>query len=166
MEQLLILCVDDEREVLDSVLSDIASLSPPFTIDGAESVAEAREVISEFEAQGGKLALILADHIMPDELGIDFLIDLNHSSNNEAAQKILLTGQAGLHDTIEAINRGGLNYYLAKPWSAEELLSIIKEKLTDYVLNYCDNPMPFAQVLDGERIFNHMAQHRLEMPNT
>ncbi|GAB1623664.1 response regulator [Agarivorans sp. B2Z047] len=165
MEQLLILCVDDEREVLDSVLNDIAPLSPPFTIDGAESVAEARQVIKDFEAQGGKLALILADHIMPDELGIDFLIDLNHASTSESAKKILLTGQAGLHDTIEAINRGGLNYYLAKPWSEEQLLSIIKEKLTDFVIEYCENPMPFAQVLDGERIFSHMNQHRLDLGN-
>lgn len=163
MEQLLILCVDDEREVLDSVLHDIGTLSPPFTIDGAESVAEAREVIKEFEAQGGKLALILADHIMPDELGIDFLIDLNHSDNCEPAKKILLTGQAGLHDTIEAINRGGLNYYLAKPWSEEQLLEIVKEKLTDYVLEHCDNPMPYAQALDGERIFSHVSQHRMDM---
>jgi response regulator RpfG family c-di-GMP phosphodiesterase len=100
---------------------------------------------------------------MPDELGIDFLIDLNHASTSESAKKILLTGQAGLHDTIEAINRGGLNYYLAKPWSEEQLLSIIKEKLTDFVIEYCDNPMPFAQVLDGERIFSHVNQRRLDL---
>ncbi|WP_432468494.1 response regulator [Agarivorans sp. Z349TD_8] len=163
MQQLLILCVDDEREVLDSVLHDIMSLSPPFVIDGAQSVAEAREAITDFEQQGGKLALILADHIMPDELGIDFLIDLNHTANTEAAKKILLTGQAGLHDTIEAINRGGLNYYLAKPWTQELLLNIVIEKLTDYVLEHCDNPMPYAQVLDGARIFSHVGQHRMDI---
>lgn len=166
MEKLLVLCVDDEREVLDSVLNDLAPLREHFTVDGAENVAEAKSVIEDYLKEGGQLALILADHIMPVDLGIDFLIDLNQQESTLAAKKILLTGQAELKDTIAAINRGGLNYYLAKPWSSDELQRIVKDKLTDYVLEHSSNPLPYASVLDSERIFGAVSKGRLDVSST
>lgn len=163
MKKYLILCVDDEREVLDSVLSDLSRLEELFNIDGAQSADEAKQVIEEYRQEGGELALILADHIMPGELGIDFLIELNQNPETEPCKKILLTGQAGLDDTIAAINRGGLNFYLAKPWSQEELYQTVVEKLTDFILAHTDNPMPYAKLLDAPRIFAYAQQHRLGM---
>ena len=47
MKKFLILCVDDEREVLDSVLRDLSPLENDFIIEAAESVSEAEEVILE-----------------------------------------------------------------------------------------------------------------------
>jgi CheY-like chemotaxis protein len=163
MKKYLILCVDDEREVLDSVLSDLSPLTELFELDGAQSVIEARQVISEYQAEGGELALILADHIMPGELGIDFLIQLNHDPVTEHCKKVLLTGQAALNDTIDAINRGGLNYYLPKPWSRDQLYQTAVEKLTDFILEQPENPLPYARLLDGVRIFAHAQQHRVEI---
>ncbi|HBS05735.1 MAG TPA: two-component system response regulator, partial [Leptospiraceae bacterium] len=46
--------------------------------------------------------------------------------------KILLTGQAGLDNAIHAINRGGLNRYVEKPWNMEELQRDIKELIEKY----------------------------------
>ncbi len=48
----LILCVDDEREVLEAVLHDLAPFRSHFELDGAESVDEAREVVHEWEREG------------------------------------------------------------------------------------------------------------------
>lgn len=163
MKQFLILCVDDEREVLDSVLADLEPLTELFDLDAAQSVAEAREVISEHLKEGSQLALILADHIMPEEQGIDFLIELNGQEQTQACKKILLTGQAALKDTIEAINNGGLNHYLPKPWTQEQLYNTTIEKLTDFILEHVANPLPYARLLDGGRIFAHAQQHRGEM---
>jgi two-component system chemotaxis response regulator CheY len=60
--------------------------------------------------------------------------------------KILLTGQAGLKDAIDAINLGGLNLYVEKPWNMEEIHVDI-ERL---ILRYRDN------------VENHRLLRRLE----
>ena len=150
----LILCVDDEREVLEAVLHDLAPFRSHFELDGAESVDEAREVVHEWEREGGRLALILCDHIMPGTLGGDFLGEVNRRSATRASRKLLLTGQAGLEATIEAVNRGGLHYYLAKPWKLESLQEAVREQLTDYLLaEDGDNAFHYAPVLNQARLF-------------
>ena len=73
MTKYLILCVDDEREVLDSVLQDLAPFEEHFIVEGAESVTEAKQVIEEMADEEVQLALILCDHIMPEQTGISRL---------------------------------------------------------------------------------------------
>lgn len=94
MNKYMILCVDDEREVLDSVVQDLDCFEEHFVIEAAESVAEAKEVIEDYRQQDIPLALILCDHIMPEQTGISFLIELNDDEDTAKTRKILLTGQA------------------------------------------------------------------------
>lgn len=78
MNKLMILCIDDEREVLDSVVQDIECFEENFIIEAAQSVAEARSVIDDYRSQDVPLALVLCDHIMPEQTGISFLIELTN----------------------------------------------------------------------------------------
>ncbi len=107
MNKYLILCVDDEPEVLNSVLQDLAIFEENFIVEGAESVDEAKQVTKEMEQDGIKLALILCDHIMPEKTGIDFLIELNQHDSTKPTRKLLLTGQAGLEAEGPAEGDGG-----------------------------------------------------------
>lgn len=95
MNKFLILCVDDEREVLDSVVQDLDCFEEHFIIEAAESVAEAKSVIEDYRQEAIPLALILCDHIMPEQTGIQFLIELNQEADTTRTRKMLLTGQAG-----------------------------------------------------------------------
>ncbi len=104
MNKYLILCVDDEREVLDSVIQDLDEFEEHFVVEAAESVAEAKDIIADCANESTPLALILCDHIMPEQTGIEFLIELAQEEETENCRKLLLTGQAGLEDTVEAIN--------------------------------------------------------------
>ncbi|MDG3087967.1 response regulator [Vibrio hannami] len=162
MNKYLILCVDDEREVLDSVVQDLSDFEDDFIIEGAESVAEAREVLDEYQEDDVKLALILCDHIMPQETGISFLIELNKQEDTKAARKLLLTGQADLEDTIQAVNNASLDYYIAKPWKGDELVAHVTEQLTSFVIQNEDDLMPWARILDTEKIFNAIADKRTQ----
>ncbi len=134
MNKYLILCVDDEPEVLNSVLQDLAPFEENFN-GRAESVDEAKQVIKEMGQDGIKLALILCDHIMPDKTGIDFLIELNQHDSTQAARKLLLTGQAGLEDTVTAINNAccarSISLSLGK---SDQLRDTITQQLTDFVI--------------------------------
>ncbi|WP_428774226.1 response regulator [Vibrio sp.] len=161
MNKYLILCVDDEREVLDSVIQDLDCFEDHFQLEAAESVAEAREIIDDCQQSGTSLALILCDHIMPDQTGISFLIELNQQPETQNARKVLLTGQAGLEDTVEAVNHSSLDFYVAKPWQGDQLREVIKHQLTEYVIANDEELMPWAQVLETEAIFDAMAKKRM-----
>lgn len=160
MTKYLILCVDDEREVLDSVLQDLMPFEDNFVVEGAESVTEAKQVIKEMADDDVRLALILCDHIMPEQTGISFLIELSQNSDTQSARKLLLTGQAGLEDTVKAVNNASLNYYIAKPWKGEELRSAIMSQLTAFMIENDDNLLSWTAILDSEAILNAMAQRR------
>lgn len=162
MNKYLILCVDDEREVLDSVIQDLDCFEEHFLLEAAESVQEAKALIKESLQQDIKLALIVCDHIMPEQTGIQFLIELNEDQQTRAARKLLLTGQAGLEDTVEAVNHSSLDFYIAKPWRGDELRAAVKQQLTTYVINNEKNLMPWASILDTEKIFDAVAQNKLE----
>lgn len=161
MNKYMILCVDDEREVLDSVVQDLDCFEEHFVIEAAESVAEAKEVIDDYRQQGISLALILCDHIMPEQTGISFLIELNDDEETAKTRKVLLTGQAGLEDTVQAINHASLHFYVAKPWRGDTLRETVKDQLTQYVIDNDDNLMPWIQVLDAEKILNAIAAKRM-----
>lgn len=162
MNQYLILCVDDEREVLDSVIHDLEPLDEFFVLEAAESVSEAKEIIEENAGNGINLALILCDHIMPEHSGIDFLIELNHSDETTHARKVLLTGQAGLEDTIQAINQANLDFYISKPWQGEDLLNTITHQLTQFIIENDTELLPWVRILNGEEILEAIAAKRTE----
>lgn len=161
MNKYLILCVDDEREVLDSVMQDLDCFEEHFIVEAAESVQEAKELIAESEREDVKLALILCDHIMPEQTGIQFLIELNQDESTKPTRKLLLTGQAGLEDTVEAVNHSSLDFYIAKPWQGDELRQVLKNQLTTYMIEHEPDLMPWASALETERVFEAIAKNRL-----
>ncbi|PMH46654.1 hypothetical protein BCU68_01060 [Vibrio sp. 10N.286.49.B3] len=160
MNKYLILCVDDEREILDCVLHDLARFESHFILEGAQSVHEAKSIIAECAEDGIELALILCDHIMPGETGIDFLIELSESTATQDTRKVLLTGQAGLEETVEAVNHASLDFYLSKPWDGEALCNIITAQLSQYVISHDSQLLSWVSILDSEAILNAAAKNR------
>ncbi len=153
MNKYTILIVDDEREVLDSSAQDLEPLSSKFDIEIAESAEEAEQLIDALENEKRVLALILCDHVMPGEKGVDFLIKLHNKDSTKHSKKLLLTGQAGHSDTIKAINQGHLDYYIAKPWTAEELVKIVKDQLTSFIIARETDLANYTDVLDATRLY-------------
>ncbi|WP_413110331.1 response regulator [Thaumasiovibrio sp. DFM-14] len=160
MNKYLILCIDDEREVLDSVLNDLSEFESHFIVEACESVAEAQQVIDEATKDGVTLALALCDHIMPNTTGVEFLISLSQQKATANCRKLLLTGQAGLDETIEAVNHASLDYFITKPWQKEALCHTITEQLTTFVIETEKELMPWMSVLNTERILKAMSDNR------
>ncbi|MCE0492749.1 response regulator [Vibrio salinus] len=159
-QQFLILCVDDERDVLDSVVQDLEEFEEHFIVEAAESVSEAKDVIADYASQDIPLALVLCDHIMPEQTGISFLIELNDEEPTFHTRKLLLTGQAGLDDTVEAINHACLDFYIGKPWDQYELRKTIKHQLTLFVINYSSDLTPWLNILEADLLLKKMAEKR------
>lgn len=159
MSHLVILCIEDEPDVREAVVRDLEPFEPTFVVEEAESVEDARRVVAEVVEAGDRVALVLADHLLPGTTGTDFLVELHDRPETHAAHKVLLTGQAGHDDTITAVNRAGLDHFIAKPWAPEDLRAVVRHELTGYVLAEVDDLLPYVGVLDEQPILEEIA-HR------
>ncbi|CAN1209782.1 hypothetical protein TUMEXPCC7403_06125 [Tumidithrix helvetica PCC 7403] len=133
MSKPTILCVDDERNVLLTLRTQLMCYFPDFTVEIAESAEEALEVVENLLADGLELPLAIADQIMPGMKGDRFLIEL-HDRHPETL-KIMLTGQARAEDVGNAVNRGNLYRFMAKPWNETDLKLTVTEALRSYQQN-------------------------------
>ena len=161
MSKIYIVLVEDEVEVLDVIVKDLNNFETVFPIETARSVAEAKQVVSNIFKNHDKIGLFLCDHIMPGENGVDYLVELQNDSSTVKSKKVLITGQAGLEATIKAINEAGLNHYISKPWKKEELQRVVKENLTNFVIDNEKDLLKYMAVLDTGKIAGAM---RSKMP--
>ena len=146
MDNIYIITVDDQREVLDAVSSDLSDFEEKFKLEECETAQEAEELLEEIYDQGDFAALIISDHVMPEKSGVEFLKDIHRDERFNASKKILLTGLATHEDTIEAINTAHINGYIEKPWKREKLVKMAKELLTQYIMDQgidYEDYMPF-----------------------
>ncbi len=104
MEKLTIVYVDDQREVLSTLSTDLEIFSEYVNLEECESAIEALEIIEEIDDEGDMLAIVISDHIMPEMSGVEFLSKVHQDTRFPLTKKILLTGQATHEDTINAIN--------------------------------------------------------------
>ncbi|MFU8848416.1 MAG: response regulator [Opitutales bacterium] len=153
MKKIYIVCIEDEPEVLEAIERDMGVLEDSFPLETAENTTQAREVIAGILEKGDHIGLILCDHVMPGENGVDLLIELSQQEKTRASRKVLVTGQAGLDATIKAVNDAELSHYFAKPWDPEKLIATSKRLLTEYILENGLDPTPYMEVLDQERLF-------------
>lgn len=115
-----LLLVDDEP----GILSSLRRLLRPagYTIHTAESGKAGLEIL-EHEA----VDLVISDMRMPEMDGARFLEQVR--SRWPGTTRILLTGYADVTSTIEAINRGEIFRYIAKPWDDNDLTLIVRDAL-------------------------------------
>jgi len=152
-----ILCLEDESEVRDAILRDLRPFEEYFRIEAAGDAADAAAVLGDIALDDDELGLILCDHRLPGESGVEFLTKIHARDTWHAARKVLLTGQADQQDTIRAVNEAGLNHYLGKPWNPEDLLAVVREQLTRYVLETDADPLPYLSILDPEPLLKRIA---------
>ncbi len=126
-----IICVDDERTILDSLDIELTSaLGDEYLLEMASSGNEALELFQELLADGYEVPLAISDYIMPQIKGDEFLRKVHEISPKTL--KIMLTGQADLEAIGNAIKYAKLYRYIAKPWQSEDLALTVKEALNSY----------------------------------
>lgn len=154
--KIYILIVEDEAEVLDSIVRDITEFEEHFEVEMADTAEEAEEIIRDILEEESLIGLILCDHVLPGKNGVELLIEMQMNEKTKPTKKVLITGQAGLEETVKAVNEADLKHYIAKPWEKEELVKITRNLLTDFVIKHIKNPLPYMQILDAEKIAEHL----------
>ena len=156
METLNIICVDDQQEVLDSVMRDLRPLTPHVRLEEASSVADCLQLIDQIDDDGDHVAIVISDQVMPGETGTELLGKVASDRRFTKTRKVLLTGQATHADTINAINDGHIDNYIEKPWQPEKLLATVKRLLTLYVLDAGLDHTEYMPVLDPTTLFTKL----------
>ncbi len=124
MERYKILVVDDEPDLVAAVVK-LISTTVQADIISTCSPSEAIHILFKEH-----IALLLCDMEMPEFDG-NVVLSLARKSNPNIVS-ILFTARAGKESVIEAVNKGGIWKYLAKPFKPSDLIQMIQEGLQHY----------------------------------
>ena len=123
-----ILCLDDERIVLESLKGQLRkNFGSEYHYEFAESAEEGYEIIEELVGEGTQILIIVSDWLMPYVKGDEFLIEVHQRFPQIV--KILLSGQAAEGAIQSAVEKANLHGFINKPWEETELVEVIKSGL-------------------------------------
>ncbi len=154
-----IVTIDDDPSVSRSVARDLRRrYGERFRIVRAESGPQALEALNEMKLRGEEVAVLLADHRMPQMTGIEFLeraMDVYPK-----ARRVLLTAYADTEAAIDAINVVDLDHYLLKPWDPpeEKLYPVLDDQI--HAWKATDRSAPPEIKLIGHRYSARSAEVR------
>lgn len=128
MNKTAIICVDDERIILNSLRKELSRhFGRRFLYECAESGEEAWEVIKDLNENEIMIIIIVSDWLMPDMKGDEFLIQVHQKFPQVV--KIMLTGQADETAVQRAKQGANLHACIRKPWDATTLIKVIESGL-------------------------------------
>jgi CheY-like chemotaxis protein len=129
MSKPIILCVDDEIVVLNSLKIQLKNeFNDSYLYEVAESADEALEILEELQEENADIVVIVSDWLMPGIKGDEFLINVHQNFPNIV--KIMLTGQANEEAIERTKQQANLHSCLHKPWDGKELIETIKSGLS------------------------------------
>jgi len=124
-DMIKILYLDDEE---NNLIAFKALFRKEFDVFTTTSPQEAVAYLNANE-----VPIILSDQKMPELSGVEFFeLTLNDFPN---AVRILVTGYADIEAVIDAINRGQVYRYVAKPWNENDLRVCLLNAAERYEMN-------------------------------
>jgi len=112
-----VLVVDDEPLAGQAIRQALAHAGG-FVVDGVASPSEARERLLT-----GEYAVLVTDYQMPGEDGIALIESVESRCD---AVPVLLTGHGSFDLALEAINRGHVYAFIAKPFRPQQLVATVR----------------------------------------
>jgi response regulator RpfG family c-di-GMP phosphodiesterase len=116
LERPRILCVDDEKNVLEGLMRTLRSLYHVETAVGGPQGIEALKT-------KGTFAIVMSDLRMPQMTGVQFLKQARHIAPDSV--RVLLTGQGDMEAAIGAVNDGNIFRFLTKPCPTDILVQAL-----------------------------------------
>jgi two-component system response regulator HupR/HoxA len=117
----VVLLVDDEPLLLDSIGQELQGSCRLFT---AASAAEA-----DLKLAARRYDVIVCDHMLPGEQGLDFLSRVMELM--PSTKRILITGYASPEFLSRSMVIAGLSACLVKPVRASEIVAAVKAALSN-----------------------------------
>ncbi|CAH2030192.1 response regulator [Trichlorobacter ammonificans] len=114
-----VLCLDDEKNILNTVRRQLEDDS--FQVFQAQTVEEALRILESEQP----LHVVLSDYRMPGTTGVDFLRTV--AGRWPWISGIIISGFADTQAVQRALADNPAMHFIAKPWTMEELLRIVRQ---------------------------------------
>jgi CheY-like chemotaxis protein len=125
MKKIAILCVDDEKIILDSLKIQLENnFKNKYLFEYAENGEEALELVEYFLAENVDILLVISDYQMPGMKGDEFAKRLK--SMLSGINIIMLTGQIPPDVKENLIEKNIILNVIDKPWDEKALIGIIE----------------------------------------
>jgi CheY-like chemotaxis protein/glycine cleavage system H lipoate-binding protein len=119
-----ILVVDDEPMVTQAVV--MVCGAEGMSVTSVDNAAEALRIL-----QGGRYRLALCDIMMQGLDGFQFLAEL--ARNGVPVPVVMMTGYSTVENAVRSLRAGAVDY-LPKPFTADELLTVVRRALRSSAL--------------------------------
>ena len=127
MNKPVILCVDDEPDILNTLKMQLKNeFKNDYFYELAESGDEALDLLEDFQEEA-QVIVVVSDWLMPGIKGDELLIKVHQKYPKII--KVMLTGQAEVSAVQRAVEEADLYCCLYKPWQSKDLIEIIKSGL-------------------------------------
>ncbi len=114
-DRLRVLLIDDEAQLLAAMQ---AALAQEFVVETAATAAEAEKLLDS-----RSYAVMVCDHLLPGEAGLDFLVRMRE--RHPGVRRILLTGYINAELLSRSVAVAELSACLIKPVPAAELVRVV-----------------------------------------
>ncbi|MCG8634042.1 MAG: response regulator [Desulfobacterales bacterium] len=123
----IVLIVDDEEQVGRAVGRLMKQVGVKYVyMDSGEAGLE------RIKTAGTPFSLVISDQRMPGMNGSEFLEKAKEAAPDTI--RFLLTGYADVDAVTQAVNKGSIHRYIAKPWNKKEFIETVKTGLEQYEL--------------------------------
>ncbi len=112
-----ILIVDDEQDILDTLMD---TFHEHYNVFQADNARDALQIL-----ENNEIDIIISDQRMPEMTGVEMFSQID--SKYPHVGKVLLSGYSDNKALEDAINKGSIDKFLSKPWKENELLEIALE---------------------------------------
>jgi len=135
VSQPVIICVDDQKTILDCLQVElIETLGDEYIIETADSGEYALALFQELINENYDIPLIISDCMMPNMPG-DELLKHVHNISPETFKILLTAGTSRADVVVNAVNHANLYRYMLKPWDKGDLALTVYEAVKSYFKN-------------------------------
>lgn len=120
-----ILLLDDDEVILLAIKETLA-------LEKLEVAVFSSALTAQAALEREPFSVIISDQRMPEMSGLEFLASSRKTQPN--ASRILITGVLTLNTVIDAVNKGEIFRFIAKPWIREELIATVQNGIQRHQL--------------------------------
>jgi DNA-binding NtrC family response regulator len=130
-----LICVDDDTSILQSLHFQLEKMVDQKSVicEFFESPEVALATLPSIVEQAINIIFVLSDYQMPKMTGDEFLRTIK--SRYPVVKCVMLSGQANDHSVDKLKEEGIIDYFIAKPWTEENLFHTVHDALGKSNLN-------------------------------
>lgn len=120
----VVLVVDDEDDILESLTAVLEEFLPEARILAARSALVAQDLMKRAPPD-----VVVADFRMPGMNGLEFLSEIRDSTNN--VTRIMMTAYPAIGLVVRAVNEARIQGLYIKPFDAMRMVEAIRQALKE-----------------------------------